>query len=67
MPYTALQKPIDAANPTGMRTYWTTDVLVGLPDEAIDMICRRYLTVPSQILIVPGGAIAKILDATAFG
>ena len=66
MPYVDLQRMIDDANPHGVRNYWAADFLTGLPEEAIDVICRHHLTAPSplsQILLVPGGgAIARIPD-----
>jgi FAD/FMN-containing dehydrogenase len=72
MPYVALQRLIDDSNPMGRRHYWAADFLTALPDEAIEVICRRHLSAPSphsQILVIPGGgAIARIgEDRMAFG
>ena len=68
MPYVAVQRLIDAGYPAGMRNYWTGDFLVGLPDEAIEVMCRFHLSKPSpltQILILPGGgACARVPDGT---
>jgi FAD/FMN-containing dehydrogenase len=72
MPYVALQRLIDDSNPMGRRHYWAGDFLTALPDEAIEVICRRHLSAASphsQILVIPGGgAIAGIgEDRMAFG
>ncbi len=68
MPYVALQQLIDPAYPSGLRNYWTGDFLSGLPDEAIELLCRFHLSAPSpltQILVLPGGgAPARIPDGT---
>jgi FAD/FMN-containing dehydrogenase/pimeloyl-ACP methyl ester carboxylesterase len=68
MPYVALQQLIDPAYPAGLRNYWTGDFLSGLPDEAIDVMCRFHLTAPSpltQILTLPGGGVsARVPDGT---
>ncbi|CAN5698176.1 FAD-binding oxidoreductase [soil metagenome] len=72
MPYVAIQRMIDAANPKGMQNYWTADFLAELPDQAVDVLVE-HATQPvsplTQILLVPGGgAIARVdEDATAFG
>ena len=54
--------------PAGMRNYWTGDFLTGLPDEAIEVLCRFHLSKPSpltQILMLPGGgASARVPDGT---
>ena len=66
MPYVALQQLFDADYPPGMRHYWTGDFLTGLPDEAIDVLCRFHLSKPSpgtEILLLPdGGAGARVPD-----
>jgi len=72
MPYLAMQRIIDPGNPEGMRNYWTADFLAGLPDEAIEILCRYHLSKPSpltQIVLLPGGgAIARVPDdRMAFG
>jgi FAD/FMN-containing dehydrogenase/pimeloyl-ACP methyl ester carboxylesterase len=68
MPYTALQQLIDSGFPAGLRNYWTGDFLTGLPDEAIEVMCRFHLSKPSpltQIILFPGGgAIARVPDGT---
>ena len=33
--------------PAGMRNYWNGDFLAGLPDEAIEILCRFHLSKPS--------------------
>ena len=35
--------------PAGMRNYWTGDFLTGLPDEAIEILCRFHLSKPSPL------------------
>ena len=72
MPYVAVQRLIEPGYPSGMRNYWTGDFLGGLPQEAIEVLCRHHLSVPSpltQILMLPGGgAPARVSnDATALG
>ncbi len=68
MSYLALQQLIDPAYPAGMRNYWTGDFLTGLPDEAIEIMCRWHLSKPSpltQILTLPGGGTsAQVPDGT---
>ncbi len=68
MPYLALQQLIDPGYPAGMRNYWTGDFLTGLPDEAIEVLCRLHRSKPSpltQILTLPGGgAGAQVPDGT---
>jgi Berberine and berberine like len=67
-PYVALQQLIDDDYPHGLRNYWTGDFLAGLPDEAIDVLCRFHRSVPSPrtaILTLPGGgAAARVPDGT---
>jgi hypothetical protein len=68
MPYTAVQQLVDPSYPAGMRNYWTGDFLAGLPDAAIEVLCRFHLSKPSaltQILTLPGGgASARVPDGT---
>jgi hypothetical protein len=68
MPYVALQQLIDPSYPAGMRNYWTGDFLSGLPDEAIEVLCRFHLSMPSpltQVITFPGGgASARVPDGT---
>jgi FAD/FMN-containing dehydrogenase len=72
MPYVAVQRLIDEANPKGMRNYWTADFLAELTDEAVDTLVS-HATAPrsplSQVILVAGGgAIARVPDdATALG
>ena len=72
MPYTALQRLLDDANPHGMQNYWTADFLDELPDEAVETL-TALATSPvsplSQVIVVPGGgAVARVAEeATAFG
>ena len=68
LPYVELQRLIDSSYPSGRRNYWTGDFLSGLPEEAIDVLCRFHATAPSphtQILVLPGGgAGARVPDGT---
>ena len=68
MPYVAFQQVIDDGYPHGRRNYWTGEFLTGLPDDAIDILCRFHLSTPSpgtQILVLPGGgATARVPDGT---
>ncbi|HET9729478.1 MAG TPA: BBE domain-containing protein, partial [Acidimicrobiia bacterium] len=72
MPYTAVQRLIDDANPKGMLNYWTGDFYGNLSDEAIDLFVGKATkpvsTMTQNIVIPAGGAIARIPDdAMAFG
>jgi FAD/FMN-containing dehydrogenase len=72
MPYVELQRLIEDGYPHGMRNYWTGDFLAGLPDEAIQVLCRYHLSKPSpltQILMLPGGGAPSRVpdDAMALG
>jgi FAD/FMN-containing dehydrogenase len=68
MPYVALQRLVDNDYPAGLRNYWTGDFLSGLPEEAIDVMCRFHLSKPSprsEIFLLPGGgAITRVPDGT---
>ena len=68
MPYVDVQKLIDAGYPSGLRNHWTGDFLSGLPDEAIDVLCRFHRSVPSpltQVILLPGGgACARVREGT---
>ncbi|HSJ16664.1 MAG TPA: FAD-binding oxidoreductase [Solirubrobacterales bacterium] len=72
MAYIELQRLIEDGYPHGMRNYWTGDFLRGLPEEAIEVLCRYHLSKPSpltQILMLPGGGAPSRMpnDATALG
>lgn len=58
MPYVAVQKLLDEANPRGLHQYWSFAFLDGLPDEAID-VWVSHVQPPSsplsQYVVVPGG------------
>jgi FAD/FMN-containing dehydrogenase/pimeloyl-ACP methyl ester carboxylesterase len=68
MPYVELQRLVDGDYPSGLRNYWTGDFLSGLPDQAIELLCRFHLIKPSprtQILLLPGGgATTRVPDGT---
>lgn len=72
MPYVAVQRLLEPANPYGMQNYWTADFLAELPDDAVDVLVEHgtHPTSPlGQITLVPArGAISRVPDdATAFG
>ena len=55
--------------PAGLRNYWTGDFLTGLPDEAIEVLCRfhRVQAVAADrrsSLLPGGGAGARVPDGT---
>ena len=68
MPYVAVQQLIDESYPAGRRNYWTGEFLTGLPDEAIDVLCRFHQSVPSPRHADPhppgGGQAARVPDGT---
>jgi FAD/FMN-containing dehydrogenase len=68
IPYVELQRLIDAGYPAGMRNYWTGDFLSGLPDEAIEILCRYHRSAPSPLTGVAtfpgGGATTRVPDGT---
>ncbi len=70
MPYVAVQRLIDEANPKGLRNYWSADNFSSLPDEAIDTLvphASQPRSPMTQTIVVAGrGAIARVPDdATA--
>jgi len=71
MPYTAMQQMLDAATGYGLRSYWKSHFLSGLPDDAIDTFVRFTQSCPSPrtfaILEHGHGAVARVAaNATAF-
>jgi FAD/FMN-containing dehydrogenase len=72
MPYVALQQLIDPNNPAGMRNYMTSEFLSGLPDAAIEIMCRYHGSKPAPfseiVALAGGGAVARApRDALTFG
>jgi FAD/FMN-containing dehydrogenase len=72
MPYVVVQQLFDPGSPDGIRNYTAADFLSGLPDEAIEAMCRYHLSKPSpltEIVALPGGGATARLpdDAMAFG
>ncbi|WP_200306055.1 FAD-binding oxidoreductase [Streptomyces adelaidensis] len=61
MPYADVQCMID--DPPGLRNYWSAEYLTGLPDDLVDVFCRRARTMPvptgtQHVLFPMGGAVA---------
>jgi FAD/FMN-containing dehydrogenase len=61
MPYPEIQCAID--DPPGYRNYWSAEHLASLPDEALEIFCRRaedmVVPSPSQHILFPwGGALS---------
>lgn len=67
MPYTAVQRLIDAANPPGLPGYFKAEFMPELSDDAIEVLVERGEEVTSPltaVLIEPlGGAINRVPDA----
>ncbi|MGZ8676402.1 MAG: FAD-binding oxidoreductase [Solirubrobacterales bacterium] len=66
MPYAEIQCAID--DPPGFRNYWSAEHLASLPDEALEIFCRRAADMvvpsPSQHILFPwGGAVASAADS----
>ena len=63
MPYTALQQTFDPANPAGMRFFWKSEYLGGLPDEALDTFVAHADPLPgpysAAFFEALGGAMAE--------
>lgn len=71
MPYPAMQQMLDAAAPFGLRSYWKSQFIRELPDEAIDRFVHFAETAASPrsfaILEHAHGAVSRVpVDATAF-
>lgn len=72
MPYLALQQMLDAAAPYGIRSYWKSSYLAGLPDDAIEACAAATAATssPRSLVMIEhahGRATAPAPDATAFG
>ena len=72
MPYTALQRMLDAGGPHGTRAYMKAEFLPELSDAAIETLVRHGAARPGPVcnlLLEPmGGAIARLdPEATALG
>jgi FAD/FMN-containing dehydrogenase len=71
MPYTAMQQMIDPAAPFGLRSYWKSNFVRELPDDAVDAFVRMAKTCPSPrsfaLLEHAHGAATRVPpEATAF-
>ncbi len=69
--YVDFQRLLDEDYPDGMRYYWTSLYLDGLPDAAVDRLCDWAEAAPSPLSTVDvwelGGAIADVdADESAF-
>lgn len=72
MPYLTAQQMLDAAVPYGIRSYWKSCFLSGLPDDAIDTFLHfaASCTSPKTFMMIESahGAVARVApEATAFG
>jgi FAD/FMN-containing dehydrogenase len=72
MPYTQLQGLLEPGFPPGVRNYWKSNFLSGLPDEAIAAAVEHFRKVPSPTSAMAieqlGGAISRVGETeTAFG
>jgi FAD/FMN-containing dehydrogenase len=72
MPYVAMQQIMDAACPSGIHSYWKSNFLRALTDEAIETFVShaRARTSPRTIAIIEhyhGQALRVPPSATAFG
>jgi FAD/FMN-containing dehydrogenase len=72
LPYLAVQRLVEPANPHGLLNYWSADFLAEMPDEAVDTLVatatRPVSPMSQMILMAGGGAIARVPEgATAFG
>ncbi len=72
MPYTALQTMFDATAPYGLLSYWKTEYLRTLEDEAIDFMIDYASQMRSPLSTIHlyhvGSAVSRVEpDATAFG
>jgi len=63
MPYTALQRSFDAANPAGKRFFWKAQYFDGLPDAAIETFVQQADPLPgpfsAAFFEALGGAMAE--------
>ena len=71
MPYVAMQRMLEAGSPYGIRSYWKSHFLRGLPDAAVDTFVRFAESCPSPrtfaILEHAHGAVARVAPhETAF-
>ncbi|HUG85276.1 MAG TPA: FAD-dependent oxidoreductase, partial [Euzebya sp.] len=72
MPYLQVQRFFDEDYPDGMRYYWTSRFLSGLPDTAIASLVALNEAAPTPASTIDlwqlGGAMGRVpADATAFG
>ena len=71
MAYTEVQSMLDNGAPPGLQSYWKSNFLKSLSDEAIDVLIDHFASVPSpqsQVLIERfGGAVSRVgKEETAF-
>jgi hypothetical protein len=72
MPYLEVQKLIEAGNQPGFQQYWKAEMLLELPDDAIDALTTATAeprsTMTAVIVMPLGGAVHRVSDdATAMG
>ena len=71
MPYTIWQSNKDASAPWGIQSYWKTEYLADLNDQAIHSLIEQFSRVPSSLTNIHihhlEGAVGRIAEnATAF-
>jgi FAD/FMN-containing dehydrogenase len=71
MPYPQMQQLLDAGFPAGLQSYWKSNFLAGLPDEAIDVLVDAAAAVSSPLTSTVvefyGGAASRVAEQdTAF-
>lgn len=64
MPYAALQSIVENFNPRGMRNYWKSGFLSGIPEAAVDVMIDRFASAPGPLAHIViehlGGAVARV-------
>ncbi len=64
MSYAALQSIVENFNPPGLRNYWKSSYLGGIPEAAVETIVDRFALAPSPFTHVViehlGGAVSRV-------
>lgn len=68
MPYLGLQSIVESFNPAGLRNYWKSCYLSGLPGEAVETMRAHFATAPAGFthLVVEhlGGAVSRVPESS---